>query len=76
MAELKTCPFCGGEASIKREHDSFTDTYEGYIECVQCGSRTKSVDITMDSRDTIARPNPIRYVVELWNARETEVING
>ena len=36
MEELKCCPFCGGEAEIKKEV-----SYAYYAECRRCEVRTK-----------------------------------
>ena len=75
MAELKKlreCPFCGGEAKLQREHDIFTDSYEAYFECKDCGARTKSVDVTGYSRDGSAVFNPLILLESLWNNRATE----
>ena len=40
MAELKPCPFCGGEARFELYRDSY------YIRCKKCGIRT-SVEFTV-----------------------------
>ena len=34
MAELKPCPFCGGEANVKHHSNNFIDWWE--VECSNC----------------------------------------
>lgn len=41
MAELKPCPFCGGEAKIKTiENGLLRKTTFFYIRCTVCGNNT------------------------------------
>lgn len=72
MAELKKCPFYGGEAEIKTEHDHFSDSYESYVECKECKARTKSIDTTCSTRDSITGFNPLSHIRDLWNNRIIE----
>lgn len=47
LGELAPCPFCGGSAGLKTAPTLFANEWAhlGYfIECVGCGSRTKTVD--------------------------------
>ena len=49
MDELKRCPFCGGEAEVKRFGNE-----RSYIQCVVCGAST----LVFDTRyDAVARWN-------------------
>ena len=42
MAELKPCPFCGGEAKIKLfKSGIFKRITVYYAECAVCGNQTK-----------------------------------
>ena len=34
MAELKPCPFCGGEAAVTNHHNRFTEWY--LCSCLKC----------------------------------------
>jgi len=47
LDQLAPCPFCGGSAGLKTAPTMFGNEWAdlGYfIECVECGSRTKTVD--------------------------------
>ena len=49
MPELKTCPFCGGEAEVYTEED---DTQEWFcVRCVDCWARTDGNDTEIGARD-------------------------
>ena len=41
MEELKRCPFCGGEAETRCSVAYAGYVYDGYVECLVCGSRTQ-----------------------------------
>lgn len=43
--ELKPCPFCGGEASVKSKQ--ITQGYEFYVSCDKCKART-GVNVSSD----------------------------
>lgn len=36
MAELKPCPFCGGEAELERSGEGVFETW--YVTCIICGA--------------------------------------
>jgi Lar family restriction alleviation protein len=60
--ELKSCPFCGGEARL-RKHQKLEQTW--YVQCKDCGIRTaNSVQAPYESwKDTMKHP------VDQWNSR-------
>ena len=59
---LKSCPFCGGEAKL-RKHQKLKQTW--YVQCNQCGIRTpNSVQLAYESWKTT-----MNYPVQLWNRR-------
>ncbi len=39
MAELKPCPFCGGEADCSK-NVLHNNQYEWAVECIECGAFT------------------------------------
>ena len=60
--ELKPCPFCGGEARL-RKHQKLEQTW--YVQCNKCGMRTpNSVQPPYESWKTT-----MNYPVQLWNRR-------
>lgn len=65
MAELKTCPFCGGTATIVDDHQWIDGRSNGgrykYIHCVRCNCRTAS--FFWDEK---------KELVKTWNRRAGE----
>ena len=59
MAELKKCPFCGGEATVKRHHNRYSDWW--LVSCSKCGiSQTGNAhEFSFEA-------------IEAWNNRATE----
>lgn len=59
MAELKPCPFCGGDAQLEHIHDGFGYSY---VRCKKCGVESvkfiKSFEVSSD-----------KEAVEFWNRR-------
>lgn len=49
MPELKTCPFCGGEAEVYEEEDESQEWI--YVRCVDCWARTDGNDTEIGARD-------------------------
>ncbi len=65
---IKPCPFCGGEARIKK-HPKMINTW--YVQCNDCGVRTPySTQAAYEHWET-ARDYPIRQ----WNSRIGESEN-
>jgi Lar family restriction alleviation protein len=60
--KLKPCPFCGGEARL-RKHQKLEQTW--YVQCKDCGIRTpNSVQPPYESWKTT-----MNYPVQQWNRR-------
>ena len=59
--ELKPCPFCGGDASVKYHHKSLIG-YEARVYCCECGvmGSAKSGAILEDAAE---------MAIEAWNTR-------
>lgn len=56
---LKSCPFCGGEAVLKVE------LYYSYVKCKNCGAYTRLVKATSCIR-------AVDEAVKVWNTRVDE----
>lgn len=70
--ELKPCPFCGGHANeISVIENGNDQKFVSYIECEQCGCRTKDVEITLLN-------DPFPKLKKLWDSRiqETQPISA
>ena len=61
MAELKPCPFCGGEAAL--EHSSEGRGYS-YVRCKKCHVRGVSYCMKFDK-------SSYDEAIEAWNRRYT-----
>lgn len=75
MAELKPCPFCGGEAKVS---DVITFRKDGKtIECTKCHARSKYVLIDsptltyfgLDESTRYTAEQAVQIVTDLWNRR-------
>ena len=63
MTELKPCPFCGGEAYIEEESDSFS-TVQYVARCKNC-----LVDVRIDADMTKSFEYNRQKAIEKWNNR-------
>lgn len=58
MTKLKPCPFCGGEAEFHKTIVPNTKTIGMFVQCINCGARTRYV---IDLGD--------EYTIKNWNRR-------
>lgn len=58
MTKLKPCPFCGGEAEFCKTTVPNTITIGTFVQCINCGVRTRYV---IDLGD--------EYTIINWNRR-------
>lgn len=58
MSELKPCPFCGGQAEIRKTTIPKTIATGAFVQCEKCGARTRCV---IDLGE--------EYVIRIWNRR-------
>ena len=85
MAELKSCPFCGGEAEITKletENNKFVSsagilkytTYRARVSCKKCGAEiSREWDVGDRESDYIVFGEP---VAEAWNRRTPKERGG
>ena len=59
ITELKSCPFCGGEAELQHDHSGGGYSY---IRCVKCGVRSI---MFMKEFDRSSDADAVNY----WNGR-------
>lgn len=62
--ELKKCPFCGGKPKLWQWQGFDYGSYDTWVECTSCGSRTKKATHHMMDKE------PDFDVVAIWNGRE------
>ena len=77
MAELKPCPFCGGEAMVYTQTGRYRNF--AYIKCDTCSAQSK-VDSTAYEYDDedFFECNAYKTVVRAWNRRSAakEILRG
>ena len=64
MAELKPCPFCGGEAELKKYMCSLGNDGYYVVECKICGAKGKAIRNT-----SFISENDEKRAIEAWNRR-------
>ena len=65
-SSLKSCSCCGGKAKVKESfHIDGYGGHETYIECSQCGLRTKKIIADSCYYET----HTLKKAAELWNRR-------
>ena len=71
MAELKPCPFCGGEAELKeKEYAMIGHKVQAYVRCKVCGTTSNyfSENIAYCANEK---------AIEAWNRRaENDTVTG
>lgn len=68
--ELRTCPFCGGEAFLESNMRAFVNgesTRVALVHCQVCSARTGKFAIT-----EYGRKRAIKLAIEAWNKRAEE----
>ena len=61
MAELKPCPFCGGEADYRTENFGA----RVWVQCLECGVSTSRYDTNL----IVAGKGGKEWAKEAWNRR-------
>ena len=62
MNELKSCPFCGGEAELKHQTYAISNVVYSYVICKECGASTA----TIKQSPSICSDDK---AIEAWNKR-------
>ena len=79
MIELKPCPFCGGNARVKRMSCEWKNAHiadEFVVKCTECGARLPSFrsDIWTDDAGVVhIDANGAVDAMEAWNRRASDV---
>ena len=70
MDELKPCPFCGGEAKLKKGFPSrqIAHCRQAVVQCKTCGCRT----VTFKQLPMEKWQNVDKQAIEAWNRREND----
>ncbi|MFR1944889.1 MAG: Lar family restriction alleviation protein [Faecalimonas umbilicata] len=53
MEELKKCPFCGGEASLKVNHGFGEEVISAFVYCEECGVATRNCALEATARGNV-----------------------
>lgn len=62
MADLKPCPFCGGEAETENRHNRYTDWWE--VKCTDCNaSLNERYEYEFEAVDAWNTRKPMEAVV-------------
>ena len=72
MSELKSCPFCGGEAEIRTtyyELETKDVPINSYVRCTKCFAQTHEYPYKNTDR---TGTNPVESAVNAWNRRVTK----
>ena len=64
MSELKACPFCGGEASIRNKCDMDGIGSFHWVECKKCRARSASHFVSLNEIPSY------QEVLDEWNSRQ------
>lgn len=75
--KLLPCPFCGGKAFLKEEHEyadtpSNNDHHYFWVECKECGARTKAMHLKSVMYKSFGKEEflkAIKEAIEAWNKR-------
>lgn len=67
---LKSCPFCGGEAIIKTE---YTSRFVIGCECSKCFAKTARYTLDIKMPNALERIDECKQLaIEAWNRRVTD----
>lgn len=64
MKILKSCPFCGGDAELNFNKDTYKYYHRGLIYCKECGATSESIELYHHNFNM-----ETDLVVKTWNRR-------
>ena len=71
MADLKPCPFCGGEAETENRHNRYTDWWE--VKCTDCNaSLNERYEYEFEAVDAWNTRKPMEAVVAKLEKKSKE----
>lgn len=72
MDKIKTCPHCGGSASLLSNYNTARNTYYVFVRCDVCGAQGRLYYSKEDPRTADGEVYPCRGAVSAWNMRQKE----
>ena len=73
MEKIKTCPHCGGSASLRTNYNSNREVYYVFVRCDVCGAQGK-LFYTKENPQTAEEDTYCnRGAIAAWNMRKGEV---
>lgn len=69
MAQLKSCPFCGGKGNLATSYSRKLEIHFVWVQCDFCGSRGKTYASPKDPGEYDWKTDGCIKAIEAWNKR-------